>query len=279
MRLGGGQNNELPAPVCVLAMCLPLSGGMMISLSLYRRLSRGSLLAAALVLLSGVVFVPEARAGFSVDVTSADVNRTFQLDWNYASNTSSGGGLTAPLSSVGTFTIDSFSSSDLVMSATIDNTTTLTSGLTQSYLMSIGIATAPITSGTMLAGGSVFNSVTTGSGPQETYPGGFKAINVCLFNAAGGCSGASINDGLAAGSTDSFTVALAGNFGSSPSVTLSDFAVKFQTNEGSYEFGDGGSFLSETPEPPTALLFATALLVAVGLVRRRLLSPGGAHKG
>ena len=49
----------------------------MISLSLYPRISRGSLLAAALVLLSGVFFVPEARAGFSVDVTSADVNRTF----------------------------------------------------------------------------------------------------------------------------------------------------------------------------------------------------------
>jgi hypothetical protein len=244
----------------------------MISPSLSPRLFRGSLLAAALVLFSGVFFVPEARAGFSVDVTQADVNRTFQLDWNYASNTSTGGKLSAPLSSVGTVTIDSFSSSDLVMSATIDNTTKLTSGLTQAYLMSIGIATVPVTSGTMLSGGSVFNSVSTGSGPQETFPGGFKSVNVCLFNAAGGCSGSSIYDGLAAGRTNSFTVALAGDFGSSPSVSLSDFAVKFQTNEGSFEFGDGGSFLPETPEPPTALLFATALLVAVGVVRRGRLS-------
>ena len=250
----------------------------MISLPLYPRISRGALLAAALVLLSGLIVVPEARAGFSVDVTSADVNRTFQIDWNYASNTLSAGGPTAPLSSVGLFTIDSFSSSDLVMSATIDNTTRLTSGLTQAYLMSIGIATAPITTGTMLSGGSVFNSVTTGSGPRETYPGGFKDVNVCLFNAAGGCSGASIYDGLAAGASDSFTVALAGDFGNSPSVTLSDFAVKFQTNEGSYEFGDGGSFLSETPEPPSVFLFATALLVAVAAVRRRLSSPEGSLK-
>jgi hypothetical protein len=247
---------------------------MMISLSLYRRLSRGSLLAAALVLLSGVVFVPEARAEFSVDVTSADVNSSFRIDWNYASNTASGGRLTAPLSSVGIFTIDSFSSSDLVMTATIDNTTTLTSGLTQSYLMSIGIATNPVVSATLTTPGTTFTQVESAG----NFPGGFSSIDVCLYS-ANNCSGGKIQDGLAAGSTDSFTVALAGNFGSSPSVTLSDFAVKFQTNEGSYEFGDGGSFLSETPEPPTALLFATALLVAVGLVRRRLLSPGGAHKG
>ena len=239
----------------------------MISPSLSPRLFRGSLLAAALVLLSGVLFVPEARAGFSVDVTQADVNRSFQIDWNYASNTASSGSLTAPLSSVGIFTIDSFSSSDLVISATIDNTTKLTSGLTQAYLMSIGIATNPAVTATLTTPGTTFTQVDS----EKNFPGGFPNVDVCLYS-ANNCSGGNIYDGLAAGSTDSFTLALAGDFGSSPSVTLSDFAVKFQTNEGSFEFGDGGSFLPETPEPPTALLFATALLVAVGVVRRGRLS-------
>ena len=245
----------------------------MISPSLLPRISRGSLLAAALVLLSGLIVVPEARAGFSLDVISADVNRTFQLDWNYASNTLSAGGPTAPLSSVGLFTIDSFSSSDLVMSATIDNTTRLTSGLTQAYLMSIGIATNPVVSATLTTPGKTFTQVESAG----NFPGGFSSIDVCLYS-ANNCSGGKIQDGLAAGASDSFTVALAGDFGNSPSVTLSDFAVKFQTNEGSYEFGDGGSFLSETPEPPSVFLFATALLVAVAAVRRRLFSPEGSLK-
>ncbi len=241
-------------------------------------LFRSLLLVAVFVASSGIFFLPDARANFSETLTSADVGHSFTVDWNYASNTSSGGSLTAPLTAFGTFTVDSLSSSSLVLSATIDNTTALTSGLTQSYLMSVGISSNPTGTASITTGGSVFNEAGPGSGTNETFPGGFKDINACIFNSGGGCAGQNINDGLGAGSFDSFVLALNGSFGSSP-ITLSDFAVKFQTNEGSYEFG-GGS-LSETPEPGTLLLFGTALFLSLGpaLLRRLALGMAQAPRG
>ena len=106
------------------------------------------------------------------------------------------------------------------------------------------------------------------------YPGGvdsFKSVeNVCLTGDSNNCSGG--HGTLTPGSSDSFVLALSGKFGtSSPSITLSDFAVKFQTSEDSYEFG--GNALSETPEPGTLALFGTALLLAVGTFLRRRLLP------
>ena len=239
-------------------------------------LSRSLLLAAVFVAASGIFFLPDAHASFSETLTPADVGQSFSVDWNYASNTSSGGNLTSPLNAVGTFSVHSLSSSSLVLSATIDNTTALTSGLTQASLMSLGIGSSPTgTASITTTAGSVFNAAGPGSGPNETFPGGFTGINACIFNSGNGCSGGNVNDGLAAGSSDSFVLTLNGTFGGSPSITLSDFAVKFQTNITSYEFG--GESLSETPEPGTLLLFGTALLLGLGPAVRRRLALGAAH--
>ena len=238
-------------------------------------LSRSLLLAAVFVASSGIFFLPDAHASFSETLTPADVGQSFSVDWNYASNTSSGGSLTSPLNAVGTFTVDSLSSSSLVLSATIDNTTALTSGLTQASLMSLGIGSSPTGTASITTAGSVFNEASPGSGPNETFPGGFTGINACIFNSGNVCSGGNINDGLAAGSSDSFVLALDGTFGSSPSITLSDFAVKFQTNINSYEFG--GESLSETPEPGTLLLFGTALFLSLGPAFRRGFVLGAVH--
>ncbi len=238
-------------------------------------LSRSLLLAAVFVASSAIFLLPDAHASFSETLTPADVGQSFSVDWNYASNTSSGGSLTSPLNAVGTFTVDSLSSSSLVLSATIDNTTALTSGLTQASLMSLGIGSSPTGTASITTAGSVFNAAAPGSGPNETFPGGFTGINACVFNSGGGCAGGSISDGLAAGSSDSFVLALDGTFGSSPSITLSDFAVKFQTNINSYEFG--GESLSETPEPGTLLLFGTALFLSLGPAFRRGFVLGAVH--
>ena len=234
-----------------------------------RFLSKTMMLAAVFVVASGFFYVPQAHASFSETLTSA--GQTFSVDWHYNSNTSSGGSLSAPLNAIGTFTVQSLSTTTLDLAATIDNTTVLNSGLTQSYLMSLGIGSTPTGSASLSTNGSVFNAVSPGNGPNETFPGGFKGINACIFNSGGGCAGQNINDGLSAGSSDSFVLALSGNFGNSPSITLSDFAVKFQTNEGSYEFG--GNSISETPEPGTLVLFGTAFLLAVGPALRRRLLP------
>ena len=245
-----------------------------------RFLSRTMTLAAVFVVASGIFFLPDARANFSETLTSADVGTSFTVDWylppgTYEENNNGTNTLTSPLSALGTFTVDSLSSRSLVLSATIDNTTVLTSGLTQSYLMSVGISSNPTGNASIKKGGSIFNAVGPGHGKNETFPGGFKNINACIFDSGGGCAGQDINDGLGAGSSDSFVLALGGTFGSSPSITLSDFAVKFQTNINSYEFG--GESLSETPEPGTLLLFGTALFLSLGPAFRRGFVLGAVH--
>ena len=232
-----------------------------------RFLSKTMMLAAVFVVASGFFYVPQAHATFSETVTSA--GQTFSVDWHYNSNTSSGGDLSAPLNAIGTFTVQSLSSTTLDLAATIDNTTALNSSLTQAYLMSLGISTSPSATTTLLNAGNIFTQADTPS--TGNFPGGFKNIDACVYATGNSCNGTDINNGLAAGSSDSFVLALSGNFKSSPAITLSDFAVKFQTNEGSYEFG--GNSLSETPEPKTLLLFGTALLLAVGPALRRRLLP------
>ena len=232
-----------------------------------RFLSKTMMLAAVFVVASGFFYVPQAHATFSETVNSA--GQTFSVDWHYNSNTSSGGTLSAPLNAIGTFTVQSLSSTTLDLAATIDNTTALNSSLTQAYLMSLGISTSPSATTTLLNAGNIFTQADTPS--TGNFPGGFKNIDACVYASGNSCNGTSINNGLSAGSSDSFVLALSGNFGNTPSITLSDFAVKFQTNEGSYEFG--GNSLSETPEPGTLVLFGTAFLLAVGPALRRRLLP------
>ena len=233
-----------------------------------RFLSKSMMLAAVFVVASGFFYVPQAHASFSETLTSA--GQTFSVDWHYNSNTSSGGKLSAPLNAIGTFTVQSLNSTTLDLAATIDNTTTVpTSTLTQAYLMSLGISTSPSATTTLLSAGKIFTQADTPS--TGNFPGGFKNIDACVYASGNSCNGTSINNGLSAGSSDTFVLALSGNFGNTPSITLSDFAVKFQTNEGSYEFG--GNSLSETPEPGTLVLFGTAFLLAVGPALRRRLLP------
>ena len=240
-----------------------------------RFLSKSMMLAAVIVVASGFFYVPQAHASFSETLTSADVGQSFTVDWSLAAGTYyeeqtngtySNETLTSPLTALGTFTVESLKNNQLLLKGTIDNTTALNSSLTKAYLMSLGISSDPNATPSLQTKGNTFTQVDS----PGNFPGGFKNINACVYS-ANNCSGGKIQDGLAAGSSDSFVLALSGNFGSSPSITLSDFAVKFQTNEGSYEFG--GNSLSETPEPKTLVLFGTALLLAVGLTLRRRLLP------
>ena len=204
-------------------------------------LSRLMMLAAVFVATSEIFFVPDAHASFSETLTSVDVRQSFSVDWDNASKTSNGDP-TSPLSAVRTFSVHSLSLTQLELGGTIDNTTSLTSGLTQGYLMYLGISSDPTATSPLATKGNTFTQV----GSPGNFPGGFKNIDDCVYS-ANIFSGGLIYDGLAAGSTDSFVLTLAGTFWSSPSLTLSDYSVKFQTNEGSYEFG--GSAFSEPPEP------------------------------
>lgn len=225
-----------------------LPGGTMIRSRLQFRLLPLALVAAFAFLVS-----PNAWASVSETLTAQDIGQSFSIDWSYGVNGDT-------VASTGIFTLKSINASGLVLDATIDNTTKLTSSLTQSALMSMGISTSTPVTPSLSTAGTVFDNVNTPK--NEIFPGGFKNIDTCVY-AANGCSGGKIQYGLKAGSSDSFVLDLVSttSLGSSPSLTLSQFAVKFQTNEGSFEFGgmDGGS-IPGTPEPGTLFLFGTALL-------------------
>lgn len=240
-----------------------------------------SLLAVAILTTS---YLPDAYAAFSfgeangyqdVTINASDVGQSFTANWLCSANTTCGTSGTTPktLSATGTFTLDSYTSSGITLSATIKNTT---SSSVQGALMSIGIS-APGLTPAWGTPGSVFTQIGPAGGKNGNFPGGFKNINSCIYS-ANGCNGGTIADGLGDGytggtmnplSTDSFKFILASNSASiGSSVTLSDFAVKFQTQYGSYEFGDGLG-PSPTPEPGSFWLLGSALLAMIGFSLRK----------
>ncbi len=226
-------------------------------------LSRSLLLVAVFVASSGIFFLPDARANFSETLTSADVNNSYSVGF---SDTIPGG---STLSALGTFALSSLTSSVTILDWTVKNTTTnASSSLNPIVLNSLGFNGFSVSGAQITTPGSYFKYAYSPGNVDS-----FKSENVCLTGDSNNCSGG--HSGLTPGMSDSFVLALDGTFGSSPSITLSDFAVKFQTNEGSYEFG--GSSLSETPEPGTLLLFATALFLSLGPALRRGLALGMAQ--
>ncbi|MHB1757208.1 MAG: cistern family PEP-CTERM protein [Leptospirillum sp.] len=241
-----------------------------------------SLLAVTLVT---TAYLPDAYAGFSfgtnssgvqnVTMNASDVGQSFTANWLCSANTTCGTSGTTPktLSATGTFTLDSYTSSGITLSATIKNTT---SSSVQAALMSIGIS-APGLLPSWGTAGSVFSNIGPAGGKNGNFPGGFKNVNACIYS-ANGCNGGKIADGLGDGytgdamnplSTDSFKFILTSNSGTiGSSLTLSDFAVKFQTEYGSYEFGDGLG-PSPTPEPGSFWLLGSALLAMIGFSFRK----------
>lgn len=200
----------------------------------------------------------------TVGITTADVNQSFSMEWLLPSTE----GPTKDLKASGIFTVTLFNATELRLAIALENET---DSSYQAALMSLGLATTPDATGSIFSAGSIFDGVEDGSGPQQTFPGGFKGIDVCAFG-ANGCSGGSINQGLQSGSSDTFSLSFAGNFGDVPAITLADFAVKFQTSAGSYEFPGtppgpepGGS----VPESGTLGLLGLALMGAAYAGRRR----------
>lgn len=197
---------------------------------------------------------------------------TFQMNWNLTGYTSS------PLAASALFTIRSFTSNQFVMDVQLNN---LTNTSFQSSILALGLGVSPNVTALISPIGSpdiYFDAVSAGSGPNQTFPGGFKNIDVCAY-AGNTCSGGSINDGIVSGADDLFRLTLrAGSgltFGSPTSViALSDFALKFQTQAGSYELpaciantctpNDPG----RVPEPSTLMLGAAAVIALLGVRRK-----------
>jgi hypothetical protein len=200
----------------------------------------------------------------TVDITTADVNKSFSVDWLLPKTTV---GISENLSANGVFKVNSFSSNLLSLSVMLTNTTAASF---QAAILATGLGVESNAVASYASVGTTFKNVSAGQGGQQQFPGGFKNIDVCIF-AANNCSGGKIKQGLQSGGNfDSFTLNLAGNFGAIPSVKLNSFAMKFQTQQGSYEI-PGSIQIEEEPEPipePTVLLGLVAIGGALKLLRQ-----------
>jgi len=170
-----------------------------------------------------------------VGLTSSDVGSTFEVDWDFANPLLTGKEV---------FTIKSFTSSDLKLSVDVTNTTN--TGYTD-RLTSWGFNTDK----DITAVHNVSNS-----------------IEVCVF-AGNNCPGGS-NKGLKETKSSTVVFDLLGSFGSSPSISLDTFGLKYQSagpNAQSYEFtGEpkcltncGSPKLSAVPLPGALPLFIGGL--------------------
>jgi hypothetical protein len=193
----------------------------------------------------------------------SSTGQSWTVDWSFNIGTA------GMLSATSSWYVDSFSSTQIVLGIDITNTTSLTGQLTNADITSFGFGTVPNATGSLLTAGTTFDNVGSGSGPQQTFPGGFKQIDVCVFTS--GCSGGSVNDALHAGASDSLQLLLTGDF-SKGYLNLLAFPLKFQTNLGSYESAgciNGEPACMPVPEPGITALLGLGL-VLIGLTRYRL---------
>jgi hypothetical protein len=187
-------------------------------------------------MLASIGLIPLRAAADSFTVTGAT---SFDVLYSFLTP------LNAPLTATGVFNVTSFSSSQVLMNVTINNTT-------PNYVVSaVGFNTNPAVTASFTSPGSVFDGVAN----DTNFPS-FQTIQVCAFTSAN-CSSSANPQALQPNSSDTFGLKLTGAF--SPSLTLSTFAVKFAGGpEGSFEFQ------GSVPVPGTMLLFTAgfALLIA-----------------
>ncbi len=188
----------------------------------------------------------------AIQINSAGDSWT--VDWLVSASTTAG--LSSDLTATSNWLVTSFTSTSITLDISITNTTTLTSLLTNADITTFGFGIDPNATATILTAGSTFDLTGSGSGPQQTFPGGFKNIDICIY--ASGCAGGTVNDALHAGDTDFLQILLTGDF-SGGTADLIFFPLKFQTNQGSY--APGGSI----PEPTVLSLLGVGLL-GIGMV-------------
>ncbi|MGR6034860.1 MAG: cistern family PEP-CTERM protein [Candidatus Nitrosoglobus sp.] len=231
---------------------------------------------ALLITNTGSTAGSPAQDLYTVQISPSDVGSSFDVDWLLTGSTP------YPLTASSTWTVDSFNQTDLVLSIAITNNTIIDSKFNVASLLSFGFGVTPdVTAAFATSGqGTVFDDIGPGKGKPQNFPGGFKGIDVCIY-AANGCAGGAQFNGLLGhlasdpANSDSIKIDLKGNFGSSVTLaTLSDFPLKFQTTNGSFELAGTPSVPSvpSVPEPSILFLFGTSLL-SLGFIGHRRRKP------
>jgi hypothetical protein len=181
-----------------------------------------------------------------------------------------GGGMV--LSATGSVRITSgFNSSSLVMDVTLDNASTLNGiSLTSAAdvrLTGWGFGVNPDATGVTFANGN-FGGLIDAS--LDSLPS-LAGIEVCAWG-GNSCSGVS-NGGVQAGTSDVFSLVLAGHWGNS--VTFTPLGVRFHAAGGTFDFACppncaviGSALAVNVPEPQTLALVGLGIL-ALGAFGRR----------
>lgn len=214
---------------------------------------------------------PTASSLYSVGVTDADINSSFVVNWLLKAGDYGApeGALAVDLEASAKYTVTGFTTNTLSLDIEISNDTDLSAYPgTNSAILSFGFGIDPNVDSYSLASGSVFDMAEIAADPSQTYPGGFKQIDVCIFSE--GCNGGDVNSGLQASSSDTLSIDLHWANGiDTPDATLLYFPLKFQGTWGSYELAGCVDGCTPPPPPPpegNTPAPATLALMGIGLV-------------
>ena len=191
---------------------------------------------------------------------SSTSNNPYNFSWSY----NTGGSL---LTGYGLMTLSGFNSSTLAVTVSLTNTSAIGGqGGERLVGFAFGIDPNAATIGFSDSNdGGLWNATWASGALAANVPG----VEICAFGGSN-CSGGS-NGGIYAGASDTFTILLGGNWGSS--INIDPIGLRYQTGYGSFTFGAPPSSSGQVPEPASGALAGLGLgLLGLGAYRRRRLA-------
>jgi PEP-CTERM motif-containing protein len=184
-----------------------------------------------------------------------DSSDPYNFSWSYDTGSST-------LTGHGSMSVYGFNLPVLVLGISLSNTSLIGGqGGERLTAFGFGIDPDPTWIGFLDLPDGGLTSATAASG---ALPANVDGVEVCAF-AGNNCSGGG-NGGIFAGNSDSFLVALLGDWGSS--VNIEPIGVRYQTGYGSFEFPTTTTTTTTVPEPSSIALLGIGVL-GLALARRK----------